>query len=91
MELNVLGVPMTLVETTAPARYDYGGFTVYGRSTPEKDEYRQALIPTELLSQQFPRYASGLYTGKIADDPLMSEEEILTFLRDTLKNALSVE
>lgn len=61
--LDVLGVEMILLETSAPADYDYHpALHVYGRAKPEKGETRFVLVPLTDVAFQEMRYRSGLYT-----------------------------
>lgn len=74
--LDVLGIERVLVETNAPARYDYAGLTLVGDRSPEKDGTRLVLVPRHVLDAQLQRYGSGLYVSTVVEDPFVSVEYI---------------
>lgn len=80
--LDLFGQQYTLVETNAPAAYDYSAIPLVGGDV-SNGSTRVILLPTDMLPSQLARYSSGLYQGVVSD--LYDRDTVV----DTLYNRLT--
>lgn len=89
--LTFWGRPWTLVETNAPADYDYmPSITLYqgGGGVPGRRLTLLSGTPAYITEWQFPRYRSGMYQGAFSADYTVEEVEEALF-RSVTSGALT--
>lgn len=86
--VDVLGTKMALLETSAPARYDYAGLTVMGDKEPTDGSTRMTLVPAEVVEAQLARYASGLHSRHVVEEHEVTPQAVIDRLRQVLYEQL---